>query len=174
MQYIIEPEKRLPICEEVDLCVIGGSCMGLFAAVRAAWLGCALRLSKNRTVLSGMATAGLVNIWHSLHDFYGEEQIIGGLTFETIQRLEKNGAVMRGEAAHVAYRLNTEELKLALDNYVRECGISVYFHTYYCAPVAEDNKITHIIIENKSGRQAIRAAFLLMRPATATWRCIWG
>lgn len=36
MEYIIEPQKRLQVCEEVDLCVIGGSCTGLFAAVRAA------------------------------------------------------------------------------------------------------------------------------------------
>lgn len=36
MEYIIEPQKRLQVCEEVDLCVIGGSCAGLFAAVRAA------------------------------------------------------------------------------------------------------------------------------------------
>lgn len=91
MQYIIEPEKRLPICEEVDLCVIGGSCTGLFAAVRAARLGLRVALIEKQNCLGGMATAGLVNIWHSLHDFYGEEQIIGGLTFETIQRLEKNG-----------------------------------------------------------------------------------
>lgn len=161
MQYITEPQRQIPICEEVDLCVIGGSCTGLFAAVRAARLGLRVALIEKQNCLGGMATAGLVNIWHSLHDFYGDEQIIGGLTFETIQRLEKNGAVMRGEAAHVAYRLNTEELKLELDNYVRECGISVYFHTYYCAPVVEDNKITHIMIENKSGRQAIRAGFFI-------------
>ena len=90
MQYIIEPEKRLPICEEVDLCVIGGSCTGLFAAVRAARLGLRVALIEKQNCLGGMATAGLVNIWHSLHDFYGEEQIIGGLTFETIQRLEKH------------------------------------------------------------------------------------
>lgn len=52
MQYIIEPEKRLPICEEVDLCVIGGSCTGLFAAVRAARLGAA-RCAYRKTELSG-------------------------------------------------------------------------------------------------------------------------
>lgn len=161
MEYIIEPQKRLQVCEEVDLCVIGGSCTGLFAAVRAARLGLRVALVEKQNCLGGTATAGLVNIWHSLHDFYGEKQVIGGLTDETLRRLEKKGAVVRGEAAHVAYRLNTEELKLTLDEYVRECGISVYFHTFYCAPVVEDNKITHIIIENKSGRQAIRAGFFI-------------
>lgn len=161
MEYIIEPQKRLQVCEEVDLCVIGGSCTGLFAAVRAARLGLRVALVEKLNCLGGTATAGMVNIWHSLHDFYGEKQIIAGLTDETIQRLEKKGAVARGETAHVAYRLNTEELKLTLDEYVRECGIAVYFHTFYCAPVVKDNKITHIIIENKSGRQAIRAGFFI-------------
>jgi len=35
MDYIIEPAKRIPVNNEVDICVLGGSCTGLFAAVRA-------------------------------------------------------------------------------------------------------------------------------------------
>ena len=74
MEYIIEPQKRLQVCEEVDLCVIGGSCTGLFAAVRAARLGLRVALVEKLNCLGGTATAGMVNIWHSLHDFYGEKQ----------------------------------------------------------------------------------------------------
>ena len=31
--------QKLPVINEVDICVLGGSCTGVFAAVRAARLG---------------------------------------------------------------------------------------------------------------------------------------
>ena len=39
MQTIDEPAKKIPVVEEADICVLGGSCTGVFAAVRAARLG---------------------------------------------------------------------------------------------------------------------------------------
>ena len=36
MQFIREPENKLPVVDEVDLVVVGGSCTGVFAVVRAA------------------------------------------------------------------------------------------------------------------------------------------
>ena len=36
----------------------------------------------------GVATAALVNVWHSHMDTVGERQIIGGLTMEVIERLK--------------------------------------------------------------------------------------
>jgi hypothetical protein len=32
-------ESKLPVISEVDICVLGGSCTGVFAAVRASRLG---------------------------------------------------------------------------------------------------------------------------------------
>ncbi len=161
MEYIREPERQVPVIAEADLCVVGGSCTGLFAAVRAARAGLRVILVEKLNCLGGTATAALVNIWHSLHDTQGEEQVIGGLTWETLERLERRGGMQRGPAAHVAYRLNTELLKLELDRYVRESGIRVLFHTSYCAPVTDGDRITHVLVENKSGRGAIRAQFFI-------------
>ncbi len=36
MNLIHEPARATPIAHECDICVIGGSCTGVFAAVRAA------------------------------------------------------------------------------------------------------------------------------------------
>ena len=37
--YVVEPERRIPVIHEADVCVVGGSATGVFAAVRAARLG---------------------------------------------------------------------------------------------------------------------------------------
>ncbi len=82
--YITEPSRQVPVIREADLCVIGGSCTGVFAAIRAARLGLKVVLLERHGMLGGVATTGLVNIWHTLHDTDDREQIIAGLTAETI------------------------------------------------------------------------------------------
>ena len=38
MSYIKEPARDIPVLHETDICVAGGGCTGVFAAVRAAYL----------------------------------------------------------------------------------------------------------------------------------------
>ena len=109
---IHEPARDVPVVHECDVCVIGGGGTGVFAAVRAARLGATVALVENNGFFGGIATAGLVNIWHSIYDTAGERQIIGGLTVEVIERLQKRDAVrvmvhcnQTGEAAGVACAL---------------------------------------------------------------------
>ena len=75
MEFINEPARRTAIKERCDLCVIGGSCTGVFAAVRAARLGLSVALVERHNVLGGTAVTGLVNIWHSLHDIYDAKNV---------------------------------------------------------------------------------------------------
>ena len=79
-EYILEPERKVPVIEKADLCVVGGSCTGVFAAVRAARLGLKVVLIEKHNMLGGTAVSGLVNIWHSLHDTDRKNQVIAGLT----------------------------------------------------------------------------------------------
>lgn len=62
MQTINEPAKGIPIVEEVDICVIGGSCTGVFAAVRAARLGAKVAIVEKMNSFGGVATQGLINV----------------------------------------------------------------------------------------------------------------
>ena len=68
MKTIYEPGKHIPIVDEADVCVLGGSCTGVFAAVRAARLGAKVVIIEKQNCFGGVATLGLVNIWHSLYD----------------------------------------------------------------------------------------------------------
>jgi len=92
---IREPARDVPVVHDCDVCVIGGSCTGVFAAVAAARLGAKVALVELNGFFGGVATASLVNIWHSLKDRSGKEQIIAGLTSEVIERLERRDAVVR-------------------------------------------------------------------------------
>ncbi|MGI5820214.1 MAG: FAD-dependent oxidoreductase [Armatimonadota bacterium] len=153
-----EPARRVPVVHECDICVVGGSCTGLFAAVRAARLGARVAVVEKQNCFGGMATAGLVNVWHSLCDTEGEQPIIGGLTAEVIERLDRRDAVTKSDRLNVAFRLNTEELKIELDEFAIEHDITALLHTFYCAPVMDGDRLDAVVVENKGGRQAIRAA----------------
>ena len=122
MKEILIPAEKLPVIEEADICVIGGSCTGVFAAIRAARLGAKVVLIEKQNRFGGVATTGLVCMWHSLFDITGDKQIIGGLTFETMERLEKRKSISPFRDGH-GYRhiaFNSEELTLELDAMVSE------------------------------------------------------
>ena len=166
MKQITIPAETIPVLEEADICVIGGSCTGLFAAVRAARLGAKVVLIEKHNCFGGAATAGLVCMWHSIFDITGKKQIIGGLTFEMMERLEKRGAIgeFRKGGPHVPrIPFNSSELTLELDALAQEhLGIRIFFHTFFSRPVmAGDGTISAVIAENKSGRFAVAAKFFI-------------
>lgn len=156
--HFLEQQRNIPVSDEVDLCVIGGSCTGVFAAIRAARLGARVALVESQNSFGGVATNSMVNVWHTLLDTEFKRQIIGGLTAETLERLEKRGAVQYLENnSSIGSLFNSEELKIELDEMVTEAGIKVYLHTFFTQAYARDGKIEAVVIENKSGRSAIRA-----------------
>ncbi len=77
---IAEKPRKTPVVHETDVCVVGGSCTGVFAAIRAARLGVKVAIIEKQNSFGGVATQGLVNIWHSLMDSEYKYDVIGGLT----------------------------------------------------------------------------------------------
>ncbi len=162
VETIGEGPRDVPVAADCDICVVGGSCTGIFAAISAARLGAKVAIVESQGFFGGVATAGLVNIWHSLHDTTNEEQIIAGLTAETIERLKKRSAAFVDTPARSRHCvLNTEELKIELDEQVLEAGVRPFLHTRFAAPLLEDGKATAIAVEDKTGRRAIRASYFV-------------
>jgi len=157
MRTLREPQREIPVVHEADVAVVGGSCTGVFAAVRAARLGMHVAIVEKQNCFGGVATAGAVNVWHTLHDTEGKLPIIGGLTREVVERLDKRGAILAGKEYPDAFRLNTEELKIELDELIVENRVEPFLHTFYVAPATAEGRLQAVIIENKNGRQAIRA-----------------
>ncbi len=159
MPSLHEPAREVPIHHECDLCVVGGSCTGVFAAVRAAQLGCSVCVIELGNQFGGNTTLGQVAVWHSLWDVEGTRQIIGGLTVETVERLRPRHAVIEREATDTNWQfaLNPAEAACELDALVLEHRIRPFLHARVVAAPTIDGQIQAVIIEDKSGRRAIRA-----------------
>ena len=159
---IHEPARAVPVCHEADLCVVGGSCTGVFAAVRAARLGLSVALVEQHTLLGGMAVAAQVNEWHSVNDTSGTLRIIGGLTLEVVERLRRRGVLKELHPVHRGqFRFNSAELAVELDDLLRSHRIRVFLAARCVAATRDGARITSAIIEDRSGRRAITAPFFI-------------
>jgi hypothetical protein len=157
-----ESAHDLPIVSDVDICVVGGSATGVFAAVRAARLGARVCIVEKQNRFGGVATCALVNVWHSLYDEVFETQIISGLTEETAQRLRRRNAVtFIDDNDSRAFVFNSAELAIELDNLIVEHNIEPRLNTILSAPIMEGDKLLGIAIEDASGRRAIRAKYFV-------------
>ncbi len=161
MDYIFEPGKNIPVCDDVDLFVAGGSCTGVFAAVRAARLGLKVVLVERQNCLGGMATSAMVNVWHSLKDIDYKNQIIAGLTYEVTTILEKSGAALIKDDPSLGIQFDPLRLMYELDRLVIENKVKVYLHTLCVDGIYDNNEISAAIIENKDGRSAVKAKFFI-------------
>jgi len=160
---IHEPARDTPVCHQADLCVVGGSCTGVFAAVRAARLGLSVALVEQTTLLGGMAVAAQVNEWHSVNDTTGTRTIIGGLTLEVVERLRRRGALQEISPVHRGqFRFNSAELAAELDQLVREHpSIRVFLAARCVAATRDAARVTAAVIEDRSGRRAITAPLFI-------------
>ena len=162
MSTIFEPARQIPVWNEVDVCVIGGSCTGLFAAVRAARLGASVALIEMQGRLGGTATNGLVNVWHTLYDDTYTQQIIGGLTDEVEKRMLKADRLNYVKNSNaIGAQLDPGYLVYVLDCLAKEEKIKLYLHTNYAGVSMDGPRIEAVILENKDGRGAIRARFFI-------------
>jgi len=163
MHHIVEPTRQVPVIAEADVCVLGGSCTGVFAAIRAARLGAKVVLIEKAGCFGGVATLSLVNVWHSPLDTIYERQIIGGLTLEIMERLKKRNAVVtREKNPSWAWCFNSQELQIELDEMVCQARMCAMLHTSFVAPHLDSSgKLDAVIVENKSGRGAVRAGVFI-------------
>ena len=142
MTTVHESARDIPVAYDCALCVIGGSCTGVFAAVAAARLGARVALVERGGLLGGTATASLVNIWHSTLDLPGRRTIIAGLTAEVVDRLNTRQAVIDkgGTNPNCHYVFNSAELAIELDTLIAEAKVRLFLHAAFAAPVMTDKK----------------------------------
>jgi len=154
--------SKIKTIAECDICVLGGSCTGVFAAVRAARMDAKVVIAERQNGFGGVASNALVNVWHTLLDCEFKKEIIAGLTLEVIERLKKRDAVKTSSKNQsVGFVLNTMELKTELDELVLESKVKPYLHTLFSEPFFENGKLAGVIVDNKSGRGIIRASYFI-------------
>lgn len=157
MRTIDEAPRKLEVIAEADVVVAGGGPGGLPAAVAAARNGAKTLLLERYGFLGGMATAGLIGpiLGHTASE--SETPILGGIPRELCCRLHAAGGAPPWEQALKAWgvRFDPEIMKIVLDRMVSEAGVEILLHSLVTDAIVEDSRITALVIESKSGRQAV-------------------
>ncbi len=148
MRTILEPQRAIPIRYETDVLVVGGGSAGFAAALASARTGARTMLVERYGFLGGMMTGGLV---------LGFPRIRNGINCELAVRLLYGGSVTNEDSITI----DPEITKLVLDEMLAEEQVKILFHSYAANVVQMGRMIDAVIIEGKSGRQAIEAKMVV-------------
>ena len=150
---------------DFDVIVAGGSCTGVFAALKAAESGAKVALVEMAGGFGGTATQGLVPVWHSLYSTDGKQQVIGGLTESVEQELLRRGEARmdRPDNPAVGMHLNVAGLQLLLDELVVKSGrIVPFLHTRLAAAECDrPGHVSAVIVADKAGLRRLRGKFFI-------------
>lgn len=159
---------RTEVNNEYDVAVCGGGIAGISAALSAARNGAKTVLFERQFMLGGLGTAGLVTIYLPLCDGYGH-QVSFGIAEELLRLSVSNGAEamypenwLSGNDSKTEkdkrfeVRYNPQLFAILAEKLLKDAGVDILYGTYAVGVNIKDNKIEHIITENKSGRVAYK------------------
>ena len=157
MRMITEPEKETPVVMEVDVAVVGGGPAGIISALAAKRAGAETLLIERHGHLGGLLTGGYVT--------KPQAPVVGGIPEEFFKRVANLG----GARGNLKYRLHDgthtyfmspvdpETTKQVALEMMEEDRVKQLLHSLVVGSLTEENNVNGILVENKSGRQAILA-----------------
>ena len=154
MEWITEPEQKIPVVADVDVVVCGGGVAGFAAALSAARNKCSVLLLEKYGFLGGAATAMLVITPTPMNN---------GVSAEIADRLSKGGFYAPckdldgNQKIDQLHAVDPEMLKYEMIEMLLSQNVKLLLHTYIAKAVLDGKAIKGVIIENKAGRQYIRA-----------------
>ncbi|NED97923.1 FAD-dependent oxidoreductase [Phytoactinopolyspora alkaliphila] len=148
MKFFQEEARHTPIASGADVIVCGGGPAGFAAAVAAARTGAKTVLLEAHGCLGGVWTSGALS-WIIEADK-------PGILSELTETLDSWGARAGGDELNFGY--DVEAMKYVLDEISHAAGIQTQLHTRVVSAARDAaNRMTTVITESKSGRQAWNA-----------------
>lgn len=171
MSYVIEPEKRVSVAYDVDVAVAGAGVSGVFAAIAAARNGAnALLIERFGSVGGNIGPGMIVNghmvsgrahekVWYECtvyprlygigKEFVDRYASLGGGSIPPFTGKGNNYAGDASIAGYVALKM------------LEESGVKLLLSTSVADPIMENNRVRGLFVENKSGRQAVKAKVVI-------------
>lgn len=166
---IIRENLLTEITASCDVLVCGGGFAGISAALAAARQGKKVILMEKQYMLGGLGTAGLVTIYLPLCDGCGK-QVSYGIAEELLRLsismgvegrypdnwLDSDDASKRtNKDKRFEVQYNPQLFAILAEQLLNKNGVGILYGSYAVGVSKTDDKIDAVIIENKSGRQAI-------------------
>jgi hypothetical protein len=185
MRTVPERGREVPVVDECDVLVVGGGPAGQAAAVAAARNGAKVTLAERYGHLGGLASGGMVLVLDDMCDEPAREVSVGGIALEIIDRMTALGACVappkedwwrndttvrdrwvRWGFEHLYSKAKPKEIvyvasfdpegwKQASQEMALEAGVNLRLHSWFSQAIVEDRTIRGVIVETKSGRQAL-------------------
>ncbi len=160
-----------PIVGAYQVVVAGGGPSGVIAAAAAARSGASTLLIERYPFLGGNGTAGLMTCYNGFRNQRSPEalQTVKGIAAEYIAELVRLGGIADDDPYPKSKRdvttgdlpycigFDPEAAKIASLNLLHKEGVTLRLHGWAVAPMLDGTRVTGVIVESKSGRQAIAA-----------------
>lgn len=181
-QEIAPSPKTIPVAGEADVVVVGGGPGGFAAALRAARMGASTLLIEKYDMPGGVHTVGLQG---------AASRGVGGIHTELMQRFADEGCIytatqatlpdwagnplshyeanLKPGSAFSRSSFNPEAAGCVMVRMLEEAGVKALYGTAFVDAVvtAGGGTITEVVVENASGRQAIRGKVFIEGSGTA-------
>ena len=152
----VEIVSNVPVVGDVDVLVVGGGIAGCMAAVTAARNGADVMIVERFGYLGGNMgpgcfAGGVVHLALSQPDAMHEG--LRGIPGEFLNRC---AGFVSGQLGHDKI-YDTQVVAYVWLKMMEENGVRLTLNTVACEPLMDGDQISGLVIENRSGRQAIRA-----------------
>ncbi len=177
MSSVTEPEKKVPVIDDVDVAVAGGGVAGTFAAIAAARNGASTLLIERFASIGGNIGPGMIvsggMIDTPFHEKLSYESTIYprlyGIAREFLLRYVDLGGgsipPFRDKGAQVSreqnYARDSNIASYLAAQMLEESGAQLLVSTQVADPILEENCVRGLFVENKSGRQAVKAKVVI-------------
>ena len=165
------PAREIPVPAEYDVVVCGGGPAGVTAALAARREGLKVLLAEGQGQLGGMATSGLVSHWLGGRTDFGRRWAVGGLFRSLSEEAVERGIALlptrdpaekyqpHGWHQGLVNGVPADPFALAafLDEKLLAAGVDLLLTTQAVDVQTSGERITHVVLFNKSGLSAVEA-----------------
>ena len=180
-----------PVIAEVDVLVAGGGTAGCAAAIAAARNGARVLVVERSGYLGGMMTEGHAALtifigypggrvrenrqWRvgqaverfadavrRLREDPSEVLIAGGIPLDLAKKLMEAGAgIGIGGVAGTYVTTDSEAFKALLFAEMEQAGVQLLLHSWLTDVIKDEDRLVGVVVESKSGRQALLARYIV-------------